>query len=52
MNGCSLGSSTQDDNYRSASGPDSQATLNKNSFLSMWNSLAGTYNQPNWTGAF
>jgi hypothetical protein len=52
MNGCSLGSSTQDDNYRSASGPDSQATLNKNSFLSLWNSLAGTYNQPNWTGAF
>jgi hypothetical protein len=44
--GCSL----QDPGYTAATGPNQQATTDKNAFTSMWNPIAQQYNLPQYTG--
>jgi hypothetical protein len=39
---------TSNPNYQAASGPDSQATVDKHTFVGLWNPIAGPYGLPTY----
>jgi hypothetical protein len=46
-NGCTA-NDTSNANYHAASGPDNQATVDKHTFASLWNPIAGPYGLPTY----